>query len=193
MTEINQHQEVRPSPEITSYWTSVLLVGGIFSLVSFVIGLIFGYIQIGSEPTGSMFTPFMMSGVVICLATCVAGLVAVWHYCREVTPVIKLGRGALIGFLTGVAVVVFSSVLNELWLYIDPEYTQKLLENIVQNVEAMDVPAETRDQLVDQMAAGIQGQNFLNQLLWGIPSTGLLNLLTGMLGVKLFAEKKETY
>ncbi|MEX0994951.1 MAG: DUF4199 domain-containing protein, partial [Balneolaceae bacterium] len=131
--------------------------------------------------------------VVICLATCVAGLVAVWHYAREVTSNIKLGRGALIGFLTGAVVVVFSTVLDGLWLYIDPDFTQKLLDSIIQNVEAMDVPSDTRDQLVDQMAAGVRDQNILSQLLWGIPTTGLLNLLTGMLGVKLFADKEETF
>lgn len=192
MEEINQHQEVQSEPENNSYWTSVLLVGGIFSLISFVIGLLFGYIQIGSEPSGSMFTPFMMSGIVVCLATAVAGMLAVWHYTREVTPKLKLGRGALIGFLTGVAVVVFSIILNELWLLIDPEYTQKLMESVIQNAEAMDIPVESRDQMVDQMAAGIQ-VDFLTQLMWGIPITGLLNLLSGMLGVKLFAEKEETF
>lgn len=193
MDQFNQHQEIRSEPENSNYRTSVLLVGGIFSLISFVIGLFFAYKQIGSEPTGSMFTPFMMSGVVICLATCVAGLVAVWHYAREVTSNIKLGRGALIGFLTGAVVVVFSTVLDGLWLYIDPDFTQKLLDSIIQNVEAMDVPSDTRDQLVDQMAAGVRDQNILSQLLWGIPTTGLLNLLTGMLGVKLFADKEETF
>lgn len=188
---MEQTTEYRTEESNESYWTSVFLVGGIFSLVAFVIGLVFGYIQIGSEPTGSMFTPFMMSGVVICLATCVAGLIAVWHYSREVTPHFKMGRGALIGFLTGAAIVVFSGLLNELWMFFDPSYTDNLVESIIANIEAMDVPAETRDQLVDQMAAGIRDQNFITQLLWGIPVTGLLNLLTGLIGVKLFAAKDE--
>ncbi|MEX2600463.1 MAG: DUF4199 family protein [Balneolaceae bacterium] len=188
---MEQTTEYRTEESGESYWASVLLVGGIFSLVAFVIGLAFGYMQIGSEPTGAIFTPIMMSGIIICLATCVAGLVAVWHYSREVTPHFKMGKGALIGFLTGVAIVVFSGVLNELWVMLDPSYTENLIESIIANVEAMDVPAETKDQLVDQMAAGVRDQNFFTQLLWGIPITGLLNLLTGLIGVKLFAAKDE--
>lgn len=188
---MNEHQDLTSSGQNQDYWTSVLLVGGIFSLLSFVLGLIFGYAQIGSEPTGSFLTPIMFGGVVICLATAFAGLAAVWHYAKEVRPDIKLGRGALIGFLTGAVVVVISGLLDQLWMYIDPDYIQKMLDSIVENVEAMDVPEETKQDLMDQMAAGVQDQNIISHILWGIPVTGLLNLLTGMLGVKLFAKKEE--
>jgi hypothetical protein len=174
-----------------NYWPSVLLVGGIFALIAFIINIAFGYIQIGSEPSGSFFSPLMLSGVVVCLATCVGGLIAVWHYTKDVTAHLKLGRGALIGFITGAIIAVFSAVLNELWLMVDPEYTQKLVDSVVANIEAMDLPADTRDQMIDQMAAGLQDTSFFQQLFMGIPVTGLLNLLTGMLGVKLFAAKEE--
>lgn len=181
----------QPSSQDDNYWPSVLLVGGIFAFVGFVINIAFGYIQIGSEPTGRMFSPLMLSGVVVCLATCVGGLIAVWHFTKDVSPHLKLGKGALIGFFTGAIIAVFSAVLNELWLIVDPDYTQKLVESVVANIEAMDLPADTRDQMIDQMAAGLQDSTFIQQLFLGIPVTGLLNLLTGMLGVKLFAEKEE--
>ncbi len=174
-----------------NYWPSVLIIGGIFSLIGFVINIAFGYIQIGSEPTGSLFSPLMMSSVVVCLATCVGGLVAVWHFTKDVSAHLKMGRGALIGFLTGAVIVVASTLLNELWLTIDPDYTEKLLESVIENVEAMDLPADTRDQMIDQMAAGITDTSITQQLFLGIPITGILNLLTGMLGVKLFAAKEE--
>lgn len=179
------------SSQDNSYWPSVLIVGGIFSVVGFVINISLGYMQIGSDPTGSMLSPLMVSSVVVCLATCVGGLVAVWHFTKEVTPVLKLGRGALIGFLTGAVIVVASTILNELWLTIDPGYTEKVIESIVENIEAMDLPSDTRNQLIDQMAAGIRDTSVVQQLLMGIPVTGLLNLLTGMLGVKLFAASQE--
>ncbi len=179
------------TPQDGSYWTSVLLVGGIFSLVAFVINIAFGYMQITSEPSGSFVTPMTMSGLVVCLATCIAGMVTVWHYTRDVTPHIKLGRGALVGFLTGGVIVLASAVLNELWLFIDPDYTEKILDSVVANVEMMDMPADAREQMIDSMAAGIRDTSILQQLAWGIPITGLLNLLTGMLGVKLFAAKEE--
>ncbi len=188
---MNTTSDINPKPDEGSYWPSVLLVGGIFGIAGFLINLIFGYMQISSEPTGSFLSPMILSGLVVCLATCVAGLVAVWHFTKDVTDRIKLGRGALIGFLTGAFIILFSTILNELWYMIDPDYTEKILESVIENVEAMDVPAETRDQMIDQWAAGIQDTTFVQQLLFGIPVTGLLNMLTGMLGVKIFGAKEE--
>ena len=177
------------------YWPSVGIVGAIFSLISFVVGLFFGYQQINSEPTGSFFSPIMLSGVVVCLVTAVAGLLAVWHFTREVSPKLKLGQGAIIGFLTGAVIVVISVILNELWIMlIDPEYTQKIMDSTIANIEAMDMPDSAKDDMIDAMADSMEtGQSFFRQIFWGIPVTGLLNLITGLLGVKFFAEKEETF
>lgn len=191
MEQSDSTYDVNSPPQGASYWPSVLLFGGIFSVVGFVINISFGYIQIGSEPSGSMFSPLLLSSGIVCLATCVGGLLAVWHYTREVTPYVKLGRGALIGFLTGVVIVVLGALLSEAWILFDPDYNERLLESVIANVEAMDLPADARDQMIDQMAASIRETSVFQQLLIGIPITGLLNLLTGMLGVKLFATRVE--
>jgi len=174
------------------YWPSVLRVGALFSVIGFLISILFGYLQIASEPTGTLFTPLMTGGVVVCLATCLGGLVAVWHMTRTVVAEITLGRGALIGFFTGAVIVIVTTVLNELWLMVDPAYTQKLLESIVQNVEQMDLPEGARQDMIDQMAAAIQQQSVFQQIFYGIPVTGLLNLVTGLLGVRYFSKKPET-
>lgn len=188
MEEINQEKE----HSLSTYWPSILIAGLIFSLVSFVLGLFFGYQQINSEPSGALFSPLMLSGVVICLVTCVAGAVAVWHFAKEVSPYLTLGQGALIGFLTGAVIVLFGIILNELWMLFDPEYTDKLVEAAIANVEAMDVPESTKNDMIDSMAESVRGQqSMLQQLFWGIPITGLLNLVSGMIGTKIFAEKKE--
>jgi magnesium-transporting ATPase (P-type) len=175
------------------YWPSIGIVGAIFSLISFVAGLFFGYQQINSEPTGSFFSPIMLSGVIVCLVTSLAGLLAVWHFTREVSPKLKLGQGAVIGFLTGAVIVVISVILSELWIMlVDPEYTKKILESTIANIEAMDMPQSAKDDMIDAMAESIeQSQSFLRQIFWGVPITGLLNLITALIGVKLFAEKEE--
>lgn len=187
MEEVNENKTF----SFNNYWPSVVIVGAIFSLVSFVIGLYFGYQQINAEPSGSFISPVMISSGVICLATAFAGMLAVWHYTKEVSPVMKLGQGALVGFLTGAAIVLFSTILNELWLLIDPEYTDKLIEATIANVEAMDLPSDARNDMVDAMAESMQGQSFFKQLFIGIPVPGLLNMATAMIGVKLFAQKED--
>ena len=192
MNEENIKQEEQ-NFSFNDYWPSIGIVGAIFSLISFVAGLFFGYQQINSEPTGSFFSPIMLSGVIVCLVTSVAGLLAVWHFTREVSPKLKLGQGAVIGFLTGAVIVVISVILNELWIMlVDPEYTEKILESTIANIEAMDMPQSAKDDMIDAMAESIeQSQSFLRQIFWGVPITGLLNLITGLIGVKLFAEKEE--
>lgn len=189
MEEVNQEQD--KSFSFSSYWPSVAIVGAIFSFVSFVIGLYFGYQQINSEPTGSFISPVMISSGVICLATAFAGMLAVWHYTKEVSPFMKLGQGALVGFLTGAAIVVFSTILNELWLLIDPEYTDKLIEATIANVEAMDLPQDASNEMVDSMAQSMGEQSFFKQIFIGIPIPGLLNMATAMIGVKIFAKKED--
>jgi magnesium-transporting ATPase (P-type) len=189
-SEVSQQNK---SYSFSDYMPSVGIVGAIFSLISFVGGLFFGYQQINAEPTGSFFSPFMISSGVICLITSVAGLVAVWHFTREVSPQLKLGQGAVIGFLTGAVIVVISIVFSELWvMLIDPDYNEKILESMIANIEAMDMPQSSKDDMIDAMAESIDTQQtILRQIFWGVPITGLLNLLTALIGVKLFAEKEE--
>lgn len=171
---------------------SAAVVGLIFSIITFAIALAVGYYEISSEPTGSFFSASMLSSTVICLVSLLAGALAVWHFVKEVNPFIKLGQGAALGFLTGAIIVILSALYSEIWSFIDPDYTEKLVEATIANIEAMDMPDQQRDQMVDGMATSIRDQSSLaSQLLWGIPITGIINLLSGMVGVKIFAKKED--
>jgi hypothetical protein len=172
---------------------SIGIVGAIFSLVSFVIGLFFGYQQINAEPTGSFFSPMMLSGTIVCLVSAFAGMIAVWHFTREVTPYLTLGQGALIGFLTGAVIVIVSVLLNELWIMLfDSGYTTKIMDAAIANIEAMEMPQDSKQQMIDAMGESLNtSQSLWRQIFWGVPVTGLLNLITALIGVKVFGEKKE--
>ena len=195
MEETNAEPGQGSENGFSDYWQSVVLVGAIFSIVSFALSIFFGYRQINAEPSGAIFSPMMLSGVVICLITCVAGAVAVWHYTKEISPSITLGQGALVGFLTGAVIVLVSVVLNELWTFFDPAYTDKLVEAAIANVEAMDIPESSREDMIDAMAESVRSsQSLAQQIFWGIPVTGLLNLISGMIGAKIFGkQEKESF
>lgn len=174
------------------YWPSVALIGVIFGFIMFLIGLGFGYYQISSEPTGSFFTPATLSPMILCLFMMFAAPPAVWHFTKEVSPYIKLGQGAIIGFLTGAVLVVVSTVLNELWHFIDPDYTEKIIESTVANFERMDLPAEQKNMMIDGTVEGMKdSRNILTSLFYGIPIYGLLNLVTGLISVKIFGKKED--
>lgn len=186
-------EKKNPKYSFSDYWPSIGIVGAIFSLITFVGGLFFGYQQINSEPTGSFLSPFMISSGVICLISSIAGLIAVWHFTKEVSPVLKLGQGAVIGFLTGAVIVVVSVLLSELWvLLVDPEYNEKMMESVIANFEAMEMPQSTKDDMIDAMAESMETQqSIFRQIFIGIPITGLINLISALIGVAIFAEKEQ--
>jgi len=171
---------------------SATVVGLIFSIITFAISLAVGYYEISSEPSGSLFSASTISGSIICLVSLLGGVLAVWHFVKEVSPYIKLGQGAALGFLTGAVIVILSAVYGEIWSFIDPDYTDKLVEATIANFEEMEMPDAQKDAMIDSVAGSVRQQSsFVSQVLWGIPVSGILNLLSGMVGVKIFAKKED--
>jgi len=190
MDEVDQRAPENPT--FADYLPSAGIVGAIFSVVTFAISLAIGYQQIGSEPSGSLLSPTMLGGTLICLISCLAGALAVWHFTKEVTPYIKLGQGAALGFITGAVIVIVTALLGEVWNLVDPNYTENLVEATIANVEAMDLPDAQKEQMIDGMAESVRSQqSFGAQVIWGIPMYGILNLLTAMIGVKIFGKKED--
>lgn len=190
-----ENSEHSPGLQFSQFLPSAALVGAIFGVVSFVIGLYFGYQQINSEPSGSLFSPMLFSGVVICLITSFAGLVAVWHFAKEVSPSLSMGQGAALGFMAGAVIAIVSVLLNEVWVtLVDPEYTEKMIESSIAAIEMLDLPESTKDDMIDAIEESMeQGASLGRQLFIGVPVNGLLNLITALIGVKIFAEKKESF
>lgn len=185
-------QQFKQDNSQLSYWPSVGIAAVIFGVISFVIYLVSSYTTINSEATGSMFTPSMFIGIFGCLVVAFAGFTAVWHYTNEYDLSLTIGRGALIGFLTGAAVAVVSALLSQAWALIDPNLTQRMIESTVANLENMEIPEESKQQMIDSTVESMRSSgSFSGQVLWGIPINGLLNLLTGMIGAKVFGKKEE--
>ena len=187
--------EFRPSNPTTKltindYLPSAGLVGLIFAVVTFAISIFFGYMQINAEPTGSPIGVSAISGIVVCLAGAFSGLVAVWHFSKEVTQDFKMGQGAAIGFLTGAVVAVVSVLLSQIWNFIDPEYTQKLMDSMLANFEMMDLPDEALDGIIESTEQSVN-PGFLRQLFLSIPIQGILSTITALIGTKMFAQKAD--
>lgn len=175
-----------------SYWMSVATAGVIFGILAFALSLVSSYAVINSEPTGSWFSPVQLLGTLVCLVGAFGGMLAVWHYAKEYDLFIKLGKGALIGFLTGAAITIVSIILSQVWQLIDPDMTQKMIDSSIANIEAMDMPDGQKQQVIDATAEGFRSQSsILSQLMWGIPINGILNLITGMIGAKIFSQNEE--
>ncbi len=191
MEESNQPLQNNSQP---SYWTSVIISGVIFGIVAFVLSLISSYAMINAEPSGSFFSPVQLIGVLVCLISAFGGMLAAWHYINEYDIAIKLGKGALIGFLTGVCITVVTVILGQLWQVIDPDMMQKLIDSTIENMEAMDMAEGQKQQIIDSTVDKMRSQqNIGTQLLWGIPMYGILNLITGIIGAKIFSKDEENF
>lgn len=190
-----QNSKMDSSVTINQFLPSAALVGAIFGLISFVLGLFFGYQQINSEPSGSFLSPTLIGGVVVCLITSFAGLVAVWHFAKEASPSLSMGQGAALGFMAGAVIAIVSVLLNQIWVtLVDPEYTAKMIESSIAAIEMLDFPESTKDDMIDAISESMeQGASLGRQLFIGVPVNGLLNLITALIGVKIFAEKKESF
>ncbi len=186
--ERNEQHNTQADP---GFWPSAGVAALVFGVLTFLMQLISGYIQISSEPSGSIFQPSMFLGVIVCLVGAFGGMFAIWHYVREHRLNLTLGKGALIGFMTGAIMVVLGVVFNEVWNMMDPDFTQKVLDSMIANYERMDIPEETKQQMIDA-AAQQADPSIGQQLFYGIPIYGVLNLITGMIGVSAFGRKKNT-
>lgn len=180
-----------------SYWNAVTMAGLIFGLIVFVLSIIGGYMTINSEPTGALFGgASMYLGVFSCLIAAFGGMMAVYLYLREYPGSMLLGRGALIGLATGVVIAAVSTLFGLIWNVVDPAFSENLLEASIANIEAMgQIPEAQKDEMIDQTASQVQRMQTaggiamafgMNAILYGI-----LNLLTGMLGARIFASQEE--
>lgn len=174
-----------------SYWNSVAIAGILFGVIVFALSLLTGYATINSEPTGSLFSPTQLIGTLGCLVGAFGGMLAIWHYTGTFNLSVTLGRGALIGFLTGVAISVVNVLLSEGWTFIDPDMTQQMVESTIANIEASDLPEQQKQQMIDLTAGSREGDGIGSQLLSGIPLYGILNLITGMIGAKIFGSNPQ--
>lgn len=183
---MEEPDQLNGTEETPSYWESIGIAALIFAIITWAIGLIMGYATINGS-TGVMSS--LISKVVICLIGAFAGMVAVWHYANTYDITMKLGKGALIGFLSGVGIVIISIILSKIWMFIDPDYYQKIMQATIERLKEMNVPEEQ----VSAMAKSDSTPSIGRQLLIGIPVFGLLNLATGMIGVALFAKEEDDY
>ncbi|MEX0845722.1 MAG: DUF4199 family protein [Balneolaceae bacterium] len=180
-----ENEQVQPS-----YWNSVILASLVTAIIVTAFTLIGGYMTLGSEPSGSFFNSAQLFGTFGCLIGAVGGVLANWHYVKENNVTYKIGKGALIGLFVGLAATVFTVLLNQIWNLIDPSFQQALVDWNIENLEAMQMPAEAKEQAI----AGMENPNSLKNIGLGALMTfialGILNVISGLIGAKIFASEE---
>lgn len=181
-------EPVQEELEFSEFWPVLLQAGALIGLLSFTLNLMIGYLQITSEPTGSLVLP-LFGGIGVFLITCTGGFLTIRQLGKSMDIVLSRGRTALIGFLAGAVVVITSALLNELWYLLDPDYTEKLVRSMIETVQAMDLSATNRQEMIDQMAGGVDRVPLWTQIFYGTPVTGLLNLGSALIGMRWYVKR----
>ncbi len=184
---MDQTEQFNSGDENPSYWSSVGIAALIFAIIAFVLSTGVQYMMVGG---GGGFVFSAASSAVVCLIAAFGGMLAVWHYANEYDITFKLGKGALIGLLTGVAIAILLVILGNLWKVIDPGLQQQIIQTTIERMESANVPDERIEAITQQMKAGasIIYQLGIALLIYGIP-----NVITGMIGVPLFAKEEEDF
>lgn len=166
-----------------SYWNPVLIVGAVFGIILFVGQLLEGYYAINTESEGGWISS------VICLIAAFGGLAAVWYYVGDEEMAISLGKGALIGFLTGIVAQLVSYGLVEFWELLNPSYAEAYKEAQIAAIENNpNLPDEWKQSSIDFLHDPGLAWTLLI-VIGGTLFNGVLSMFTGMIGAKTFGKK----
>jgi ABC-type transport system involved in multi-copper enzyme maturation permease subunit len=177
-----------------SYMPYAVRFAMIFAIITFVGNLAGMYIVIGMEPSMMMILIPSISGSVICLVAAIAGLLVVRGYIKATDVRVPVGKGAVIGLVTGLLIAVISGVLSILWDFVDPNMMGNFMNALTGVFDAMpEIDEATRQRGIDQMMANDprQWSNRLMGLGMSIAAFGIVNLITGMIGAAVFSKKEE--
>jgi hypothetical protein len=178
-----------------SYMPFALRLAVIFAIIAFVGNLVITYTVIGMEPSMMTLLIPSISSTVVCLIAAVAGLLVVRGYIKATDLRVPVGKGAVIGLVTGVLIAVISGVLGILWDFVDPNMTKNMMNSMLaatSSIPGMDEAARQRAE--DQMMASdpTQWSTRLMGLGIGTLGFGIVNMITGMIGAAVFSKKEET-
>lgn len=174
----------------TSYWNSVIIASLITAIVITIISLIGGYMTLGSEPSGSLFNTAQIFGMLGCLIGAMGGIIVNWHYSKEYNITYPIGKGALLGLLVGLGTTIFAVILGKIWNLVDPSYTQALMDWNIANMEAMNMPDEARESAIEGLGDPDSLKTVAFQSLILFISLGIINVISGMIGAKIFASEE---
>ena len=134
-------------------------------------------------------------GLLPCILGLVGGIIATRHYAKTNEITFSIGKGALIGLLTGAVAAIITTILGQIWQVIDPSLTDNFLDLMAQSFEAMDMPEAQYNEAIEGLEKSKAEQQsvvgILKALGMSLLGFGITNAITGMIGAKIFASPKE--
>ena len=186
-----ENEEMKPN-----YWPSVIQAAIIVAVATTVVGLGLLYYVAGSEPSMGIM---MISGLTLpitCLIGLIGGILATRSYAKAFDITFPIGTGAQIGLFTGIVAAVIGGIIGQVWNIVDPTLMERFADTMIGAFEMNDQISESqKDEIINNMEEGFAEQSSLGGILKGIAIQagllGFVNLLSGMIGAKIFASEEE--
>jgi hypothetical protein len=183
--------------EKPSYLPYSIQIGAVLAVVMTIVTYASMYQFIGQPPSGKLLSIAQLVPLFSCLVAGFGGMLVVRNHAKITDLPMKAGQGAVMGLVTGAIITAFMVVIGQLWTQlIDPTLMQRFTEATIANFEAIpNLPEESRNAMID--AAYQQSQNattvmgIVKSSLQSLLALGVINLITGIIGVSIFAKKEE--
>ncbi|MCH8557762.1 MAG: hypothetical protein LAT84_08070 [Balneolia bacterium] len=129
--------------------------------------------------------------LVACLGCCgltlAPGLVTTWSHVKKFGQTIEVGRGALIGFVSGLVFGVVFNFMDVIWTLFSVNANELFLNALIEFVEQYGDDSALQD--IQEQAAGADSGFSVGGLILSMIVIGTLNLITGMVGSAVFKGK----
>jgi hypothetical protein len=186
--------EVNPKP---SYLPEAIRFGAILAVITTFVSYMSIYNTISTPPTGSLFSFGMLVPAIACLIAAFGGLLVVRSFAKETGLPMKAGQGAVIGLVTGAIIAVIAILIGQIWTqFIDPTMMDRYADAMIANFEAIpNLSDDQRNAMIDGAYTSFQeSKTFMGIVKASLINLGMfsvLNLITGIIGVAIFAEKED--
>lgn len=183
--------------EKPSYLTYAIQIGAVLAVVNTIITYASMYHFVSQPPSGSIFSIAQIVPLVACLVAGFGGMLVVRSFAQSTDLPMKAGQGAVIGMVTGAIITAFMVIIGQIWTQlIDPTLMTRFMDATIANFEAIpNLPDEQRNAMIDAAFQQAQDQTtfmgIVKSSLISVVVLGIINLITGIIGVSIFAKKEE--
>ena len=143
-------------------------------------------IILGGLVAGLLSTSYLgLINMLCCAGVLIGAVVAVWHYTDTNELTITAGQGAVLGLLAALVGWLIALILNyaliSMGIRSDLVLSQFFLDRFGDSM-----PAESYDQIVDQMNSPMTLGTYLLSSLWGILFSVIFGAVGGSIGAVIF-------
>ena len=179
--------------ENPSYWASVLIGALVITLITTIIGTFLLYYIAGAEPSPMLLILLSSFVIINCLFGSIGGFISTRHYAKTFNLTFPIGKGALIGLLTGIVGAILAAIIGQLWNLIDPALVDNLIANITDVMDMIDMSQQQRDETLSSIVESFESSQTFGGIIQGVlinsAILGVVNAISGLIGAKVFASE----